>query len=94
MTNIESSKTAAVDILSDKFLKDGTKILAKLICALCNLSIEQVFFSNVCKIEKLNPIYKIYKKTRQFFTNFEKDSLIHTTITCMKGLQYALHCLK
>ena len=39
ITNIESSKAAGVDNLSGRFLKDGTKILAKPIPALCNLSI-------------------------------------------------------
>ena len=38
MTNIESSEAAGVDKISGKFLKDDANILAKTICALCNLS--------------------------------------------------------
>ena len=39
MTNIENSKAAEVDNLSGRFLKDGAKILAKPIPALCNFPI-------------------------------------------------------
>ena len=49
-TNIESSKAAAVDRLPSRFLKDRANILAKHICALCNLSVSQRVFPNACKV--------------------------------------------
>ena len=58
MTNIESSKAAGVDKLPNRFLKDGTNILAKPISTLCNLSISQGVFPNACKVAKLKSIYK------------------------------------
>ena len=50
MTNIETSKAAGVDRFAGRFLKDGANILAKLISALCILSISQGVFLNACKI--------------------------------------------
>ena len=53
MTNIESSKAPGVDNLSGMFLKDGASILTKPISPLCNLSISQGVFPNVCNVAKL-----------------------------------------
>ena len=63
MTNIESSKSAAVDTLTGRFLKDGANILVKPISAVLNLSISQAVFPNACKVAKLRPIFKKEKKT-------------------------------
>ena len=63
MTNIESSKSAGVDKLTGRFLKDGTNILVKPISAVLNLSISQGVFPNACKVAKLRPIFKKEKKT-------------------------------
>ena len=63
MTNIESSKAAGVDKLSDRFLEDGTNILAKPTGAPCNLSISQGVFPNACKVAKLKLIFRKGKKT-------------------------------
>ena len=63
MTNIESSKSAGVDKLTGRFLKDGTNILVKPISAVLNLSISQGVFPNTCKVAKLRPIFKKEKKT-------------------------------
>ena len=63
MTNIESSKSAAVDKLTGRFLKDGANILVKPISAVLNLSISQAVFPNACKVAKLRPIFKKEKKT-------------------------------
>ena len=74
MTNIESSKAAAVDKLSGRFLKDGANILAKTISALCNLSISQGVFPSACKVAKLKPIFKMGKKTDP--SNYRPISLL------------------
>ena len=63
MTNIESSKSAGVDKLTGRFLKDGTNILVKPISAVLNLSISQGVFPNACKVAKLRSIFKKEKKT-------------------------------
>ena len=63
MTNIESSKSAGVDKLTGRFLKDGTNILVKHISAVLNLSISQGVFPNACKVAKLRLIFKKEKKT-------------------------------
>ena len=47
-----------MDNLSDRFLKDGTKVLIKPTIDLWNLSITSGKFSDSCKIGKLKPIYK------------------------------------
>lgn len=46
------------------------------------------------KIEKVQKCTITQKKQGSFVTIFEKDTLIYATITCMKGLKYALHCIK
>ena len=52
------SKTADLNNLSGRFLKDGAKVLAKSITELCNLSISSGKFSDSCKIAKVKPKYK------------------------------------
>ena len=73
MTNIESSKAAAVDRLSVRFLKNDANILAKHICTLCNHSFSEGVFRNACKVAKLNPIFKKGKKTDP--SNYRPSSL-------------------
>ena len=55
---IRDSKAADLDSLSWRFLKDGAKFLAKPISDSCNLSINSEKFSDLCKVGKLNPLYK------------------------------------
>ena len=74
ITNIESSKAVEVDKPSGRFLKDGANMLAKLISALCNLSISQVVFPNAWKLAKLKPIFKNGKKTDP--SNYRPISLL------------------
>ena len=57
------SKAAGIDNLSDKFLKDGTEILARPISELCNLSIKLNFFPTSCKIAKVKLLFKKGSKT-------------------------------
>ena len=63
MQDIKSSKAAAIDKLSGKFLKDGAEILAKPVSALCNLSISREVFPSACKVAKLKTVFKKSKKT-------------------------------
>ena len=74
MTNIEIFKAAGVDKLFGRFLEDGANILVKPISTLCNLSISQGVFPNVCKVAKLKPIFKKGKKTDH--CNYKPISLL------------------
>ena len=55
---IRDSKAAGLDNLSGRFLKGGAKFLAKPISDLCNHSINSKKFPELCKVAKLNPLYK------------------------------------
>ena len=50
-------------VLSGRFLKDGSKVLAIALAQICNLSIKLSTVSDECKIAKLKPLYKKGKKT-------------------------------
>ena len=50
-------------VLSGRFLKDGSKVLAIPLAQICNLSIKLSTVSDECKIAKLKPLYKKGKKT-------------------------------
>ena len=58
MKNTKVSKTAGLDSLSGRFLKDGAKVLANPISELCNLSITSGKFPDSCKLAKFKPTYK------------------------------------
>ena len=58
LKNIEVTKAAGIDEISEKFLKDRAQVLAKPISELCNLSITLGSFLNVCKIAKVKPLFK------------------------------------
>ena len=60
MENIGISKSAGIDKLPGKFLKDGAEILAKSICDICNFSISYGKFPNAYKVAK--PTFKKGKK--------------------------------
>ena len=62
MKNIEIFKTTSIHKVSGIFLKDGAKIVLKLINEICNLSISHGIFPNPCKIAKIKPIFKKYKQ--------------------------------
>ena len=53
LKDLNPSKTASIDKLSGKFLKDGADILAKPISQLFNLSIKLDSFPRSCKIAKV-----------------------------------------
>ena len=52
--------------IHSKFLKDGANILAKPICALCNLSVSLGVFPNAYKVAKLKPVFKKEKKNNPY----------------------------
>ena len=54
LKDMNIDKSAGIDNLSGKFLKDGANILAKPICKICNLSI----FPTDCQVAKLKPLNK------------------------------------
>ena len=61
--DINPSKSAGLDNLTGKFLRDGSSVLAAPISDLCNLSISLSVFPDDCKTAKLKPIYKKESKT-------------------------------
>ena len=52
------SEAAGLDNLSDRFLKDGAKVLAKPITDLSYLSVTSEKFPDSCKLAKLKSLYK------------------------------------
>ena len=63
---LNPSKSAGIDSLSGKFLKDGSNILAKRISQLCNLSVKLNSFPRSCKIAKVKlPFKKSFKTDPQ-----------------------------
>ena len=63
LKNVEVTKTAGIDQISGKFLKDRARILAKPISELCNLSLILRSFSDACKIAKIKSLFKKGSKT-------------------------------
>ena len=60
--NIDISKSAGIDNLSGKFLKEGAEILAKPLSEIFNLPITSRAFPNACKVAKRKLIFKKGKK--------------------------------
>ena len=58
LMNIDTAKSAGIDNLNGRFLKDGAEILASPIAQLCNLYITTSSFSDCCKTAKLKPLFK------------------------------------
>ena len=50
-------KAASIGNLSSRFLKDGSQVLSKPICKLCNFSIKLGSFPDSCKIAKLKTLF-------------------------------------
>ena len=65
---IKIPKTASIDRLSGRFLRDGAEILSRPISEICNLSISRGVFPDACKVAKLKPIYKKGKKRQSLPT--------------------------
>ena len=64
LEDVKTSKSAGIDNLAGKFLKEGVSVLASPITDLCNLSISLSSFPDDCKIAKLKPLYKKEAKTK------------------------------
>ena len=58
LKNAEFTKAAEINKISGKYLKDGVRILAKLVSELCNLSMILGSFPDACKIAKIKPLFK------------------------------------
>ena len=63
LQDLDENKSAGLDNLSGKFLKDGGTVLAKPISQVCNLFIKYSVFPCDCKIAKLKPLFKKGSKT-------------------------------
>ena len=76
MEDLNPSKSAGLDNIAGKFLKEGASVLASPLTDLCNLSISLSSFPDECKVAKLKPLYKKKQKLSQklqthFFTSFD-----------------------
>ena len=58
LKDMNIDKTAGIDNLSGKFLKDGTNILAKSISKIYNLFLKYSVFPKDFQVAKLSPLYK------------------------------------
>ena len=74
LEEVNPSKTAGIDNLAGKFLKEGAPALASPITDLCNLSISLSSFPDDCKIAKLKPLDKKEAKTKP--KNYRPISLL------------------
>ena len=64
LQQLNPHKSAGIDNLTGKFLKEGAPVLASPITNLINLSITLSSFPDDCKIAKLKPLYKKEAKTK------------------------------
>ena len=74
LKQLNPAKSAGIDNLTGKFLKEGAPVLASPITDLVNLSISLSLFPDDCKIAKLKPLYKKEAKTKQ--KNYRPISLL------------------
>ena len=80
--DINPTKSAGLDNLIGKFLRDGASVLDASISDLCNLSISLSVFSDDCKIAKSNPICTKESKTEP--KNYRPISLLLLISKIMK----------
>ena len=64
LKQLNPAKSAGIDNLTGKFLKEGAPVLASPITDLVNLSVSLSLFPDDCKIAKLKPLYKKEAKTK------------------------------
>ena len=74
LKQLNPAKSAGIDNLTGKFLKEGAPVLASPITDLVNLSISLSLFPDDCKIAKLKPLYKKEAKTNP--KNYRPISLL------------------
>ena len=63
LQSLDIEKSAGIDNISGKFLKDGAEFLSRPLTEICNLSIKLKQFPNNCKITKVKPLSKKGAKT-------------------------------
>ena len=73
MKIIEVKNAIGIDQILGKFLKDGARIVAKLISKLCSLSMTLESFLDACKIAKVKLLFKKGSKTDP--SNYRQISL-------------------
>ena len=71
---INPAKSAGIDKIGGRFLKDGAQVFAKPITELCNLSIRLSKFPDKCKIALLKPLFK--KGSKLEAKNYRPISLL------------------
>ena len=69
LKDLNPSKSAGLDNIAGKFLKEGASILASPLTDLCNLSISLSSFPDECKVAKLKSLYKKKQKLSQKITD-------------------------
>ena len=74
LKQLNPAKSAGIDNLTGKFLKEGAPVLASPITDLVNLSISLSLFPDDCKIAKLKPLHKKEAKTKP--KNYRPISLL------------------
>ena len=74
LKQLNPAKSAGIDNLTGKFLKEGAPVLDSPITDLVNLSISLSLFPDDCKIAKLKPLYKKEAKTKP--KNYQPISLL------------------
>ena len=62
LIELKTNKTTGTDDLSDRFLKDGSKVLATPTAQIYNLSMKLSAVPDECEIAKLKPLHKKGKK--------------------------------
>ena len=74
LQEINPAKSAVIDNMAGKFLKEGASVLASPINDSCNISILLSSFPDDCKMAKLKPLYKKEAKTKP--KNYRPISLL------------------
>ena len=58
LRDIDTSKSAGIGRVPERFLKDGANVLAKPVADICNLSISLNKFPSTFKLAKVKPFFK------------------------------------
>ena len=86
MKCIDISKTAGIDKISGRFLRNGVNMLVKPITEICNTSISSGLFPRYCKITKLKLLCKKGSQTNP--ENFRHISLLPLISKIMERIVY------
>ena len=80
------NRTAGIDEVSGRFLKDRAYVLSILITQVCNLSIKLSHFANDCELAKLKPLYE--KGTKTDLINFSPITLLPIVSKIIEKVMY------